>query len=783
MSVGPKKKLSLQLKSRLPALALVFLCFLIPDPASTRSKDFEFSQLSVSSDRRALATVMSLPNTVWSSKHSAVSYPKSLASTMEFRETWYRVKIPAVSNYEQPKSLVADVNFGLIREIDFYLVSGERVVNSKLTGSDRAESTSNFGPHFYFPFMQDSSEAQSLYVRVGSEGVLISPLAIRTESGFHERIVLNNLLVGLLVGISLGIGIYTLFLYVSLRRKMYLYYVIFQIVVCIFASGLSGAFMLFVPSLAQHSNILISVMEECAVLAVALLVIFSSQFLSLDKNFPNLEKQTRVVAVLACILALSIPLISRPIGMVFILLFIIACIFRSLVVYSPYIHLKVVLRYNAGFFGVAVGCMVTILSWFDVIERSIITENLYYIGVNWLNAAVASAIANQIREVESDRRHMAKNITAMGPQAALNSSVSSPYADQYTTSQMQVSIMFIDIVGFSQIAERVPGKEMFEHLTRRMSSITQIIHEFGGSIDRSLGDGVLCFFGYNGNSNPAKSASNAFLAAKKIQELSAREAALIAEKQGESMLSGVSREPPLLPVRIGIHTADVLIGNVGGDMRVDFTMIGTGVNYASRLEDACSPFKIIISTISKQYLERNLVGADMSAGFSEIFISIKHHADLVRAYEYNPFHSRSADLVLAEKLYLSQLGISARDERLHVAQVKPLYLESSHGRMQVLDFSLHGFRVRSDVLFGEKSMFAVAFVIGDEHVAELLDAMLINEITVEVRWGRKSLNKFEHGVRIVGGSQRQRRELFKVLSEHYADHGKGNLPVDMRVVG
>jgi class 3 adenylate cyclase len=60
-----------------------------------------------------------------------------------------------------------------------------------------------------------------------------------------------------------------------------------------------------------------------------------------------------------------------------------------------------------------------------------------------------------------------------------------------------VTIMFVDIVGFSLTTERLTAKESFQQLKAQISYIVEQIHSFGGLVDKSLGDGVLAFFGYH----------------------------------------------------------------------------------------------------------------------------------------------------------------------------------------------------------------------------------------------------------------------------------------------
>jgi hypothetical protein len=309
--------------------------------------------------------------------------------------------------------------------------------------------------------------------------------------------------------------------------------------------------------------------------------------------------------------------------------------------------------------------------------------------------------------------------------------------------------MFVDIVGFSQISDMLDPKDMFKHLAERMSEITAIIHEFRGEIDRSLGDGILCFFG----GNQQTSSLNAFRAAQKIQEMSVTSAKL-------------GSKAPLLPVRIGIHTADVVVGNLGGGLRVDYTMIGSGVNYASRLESAANPFRIIISKQMKDLLASANIA---NQGFSEIYIAVKHKTDLDLAYEFNPFWHNPEVLAQAEERHLSQLGLGAKDAKIHVSNATPIGLSSEFGTFDIIDFSLHGIRVRGEAFLGQKSVLTMQFTTNQVDTITTLTQKLLHIITVEVRWSKQVGTQFEHGLKIVGANTLQKEFLFFTLKFKHAE--------------
>ena len=180
--------------------------------------------------------------------------------------------------------------------------------------------------------------------------------------------------------------------------------------------------------------------------------------------------------------------------------------------------------------------------------------------------------------------------------------------------------MFIDIVGFSVVSENLGSNQSFERISHWLNEVYKVVKKHGGNIDRSLGDGLLCFFGFN-SSRADLPANSAFLAAIEIQNMSA------------SKLSDKAHDHWAFPMRIGLNTDTVVIGNLGGDLRSDYTMIGNGVNFASRLEAACNMFRISMSSHTKELIDPNLYE---KKSMNQIYLNIKHFKQYVEAFECAP---------------------------------------------------------------------------------------------------------------------------------------------------
>jgi class 3 adenylate cyclase len=148
----------------------------------------------------------------------------------------------------------------------------------------------------------------------------------------------------------------------------------------------------------------------------------------------------------------------------------------------------------------------------------------------------------------------------------------------------ELTIFFSDIAGFTTAAERMAPDDLLRNLGEYLEGLTEIILKHRGTVDKFIGDGIMAFWGAP---NPAADhATRACLAAVDCQDF-LRKAAEGWKGRGLSQF----------PTRIGINAGEVLVGNVGYEERLNYTVIGDAVNVAGRLEQ-----------LNKQYGTAILVG-------------------------------------------------------------------------------------------------------------------------------------------------------------------------------
>ncbi len=146
----------------------------------------------------------------------------------------------------------------------------------------------------------------------------------------------------------------------------------------------------------------------------------------------------------------------------------------------------------------------------------------------------------------------------------------------------EVTILFSDIRGFTGIAEKLPAQEVVRMLNDYFELMVDILFEHNGILDKFIGDAIMGLWGA-----PVKrpdDATNAVRAAVKMQK---RVAEWNEERVGQGKVA--------IRIGIGLHTGQVVVGNMGSSKALSYTAIGDGVNLASRLCGVAREDMVVIS--------------------------------------------------------------------------------------------------------------------------------------------------------------------------------------------
>jgi class 3 adenylate cyclase len=193
-----------------------------------------------------------------------------------------------------------------------------------------------------------------------------------------------------------------------------------------------------------------------------------------------------------------------------------------------------------------------------------------------LNRGLKKTVNNQVKELKKYselRRYLSPKITDM---ILLNGK---GFSD--ISRRKLMSILFVDIRGFSNLTDSVEPDEIILLLNNYLSEMTKLIYKHDGTLAKIIGDGLMVFFG-----DPVT-----------IPDHAQKAVLLAIDMQGkikhvkDTWLS-YGHE---LSIGIGINTGYMTVGNIGSKFHKDYTVIGRQVNIASRLESMAKPGEILIT--------------------------------------------------------------------------------------------------------------------------------------------------------------------------------------------
>ncbi|MHC1737430.1 MAG: CHASE2 domain-containing protein [Ignavibacteriaceae bacterium] len=170
----------------------------------------------------------------------------------------------------------------------------------------------------------------------------------------------------------------------------------------------------------------------------------------------------------------------------------------------------------------------------------------------------------------------------------VNELISDPDKLKLGGEQRELTILFSDIAGFSSFSETKSPEELVNFLNSYLSDMTESVFMNKGTLDKYLGDSVMAFWGA-----PVPVGNHAELACRTALEMQRRLAML----QG----NWKSEDKKLFFTRIGINSGRVIVGNIGGKQRFDYTVIGDNVNLASRLEGVNKEYGTRITVSDSTY--------------------------------------------------------------------------------------------------------------------------------------------------------------------------------------
>jgi adenylate cyclase len=176
--------------------------------------------------------------------------------------------------------------------------------------------------------------------------------------------------------------------------------------------------------------------------------------------------------------------------------------------------------------------------------------------------------------------------------SVVNELIAHPEKLRLGGEKKELTVFFSDIASFTNFSEKLDAVDLVGILNEYLSAMTDIIMKNEGTLDKYVGDAVMAVWG--APMELPNSAMNACRAALQMQE-----------KTSEIAARWKEEGKPALMVRMGLNTDFMVVGNVGGSARFDYTVIGDAVNLGSRMEGANKEYgtKIMISERTQEMVK------------------------------------------------------------------------------------------------------------------------------------------------------------------------------------
>jgi len=173
-----------------------------------------------------------------------------------------------------------------------------------------------------------------------------------------------------------------------------------------------------------------------------------------------------------------------------------------------------------------------------------------------------------------------------------------------------LTVLFSDLRNFTKLAESTDPEKIVEFLNQHFTTMSEVILNNKGTLDKFTGDGVMAIFGA-----PIYQDNHAFKAVKTALEMM---------NEHKKMIQKTGMKPE---IGIGINTGEMIVGNIGSKLKQEYTAIGDAVNLSARLKDEAKPGQILISKATFEACKDKIMARKLSP------IKVKGKEKEIEVYE------------------------------------------------------------------------------------------------------------------------------------------------------
>ncbi len=494
---------------------------------------------------------------------------------------WARFEL--VNRSAQDTQWVLELNYARIGEIALYFQNETGHWEQQWAGTYHPSPPKIRYRNPSFRIALKAQESQVFYLWFPASSVALD-LTLWEPIAFAEKVRQDQSRVGIYYGSLLIMWLYNFVLFLSLRDRNYLYYLLYVLGFLLWMCTYDG----LTEEVFGHSKFWTS--PQLGAFLVAFhefwLVQFGRGFLKTRVHAPLLDRWLillMVVLGIEMVLALLLGIVISRFWLLMLIPMVALVVVISLFVAALRCWLR---NYRPAFFflvafsTIMVGASVLVLKLMAVLPSNVFTENALFLGAYLEIFLLALALTDRFK-VMKEERELALQQQLAGTEriAALNHVFQKfvPYEflnflqkEEVTDLQLgdcietEMTVLFIDIRAFTQLSEQMTPEANFQFINEYLSQMGPVIREHQGFVDKYIGDAIVALFP---QADDAVQAAVAML-----NQLSRWNAS---RKQNQH---------PTIRVGIGINTGKLMLGTVGERHRMEGTVISDAVNLASRLE-------------------------------------------------------------------------------------------------------------------------------------------------------------------------------------------------------
>ncbi len=258
------------------------------------------------------------------------------------------------------------------------------------------------------------------------------------------------------------------------------------------------------------------------------------------------------------------------------------------------------------------------LVWTDTLSETrrfgegdlrIFTGLLSVVAVAMLNVKLYERVAAEARV----RSHLSRYLSPDVVQSVM---------EQKLTLQMggelcDATVLFSDVRGFTAASEKMEPRQVVDLLNRYFERMVEVVFRNGGTVDKFIGDAIMAVWGV-----PQPKGNHALGAVRAALEMQRSLVEFNLEQRAQGL--------PEVGMGIGIHTGQVVAGNIGSSRRMEFTVIGDTVNTASRIESSTGTGDIFVSRETYNLLEGRIAASPLPP------IRVKNKAEPLALFAVDP---------------------------------------------------------------------------------------------------------------------------------------------------